>query len=81
MLGVVVFHDHVLLKYQPGILFGNCSVEGRISIRRHQLFPPDLYLKHGESGTIRNQIWNCVVRFYGEKQKIHDRVDPQCVGR
>jgi hypothetical protein len=77
VLGVVVFHDHVLLKYQSGILFANCSVEGCISTRRHQLFPPDLYLKHGDSGTIRNQIWNCVIRFYGEKQKIHDRVDPQ----
>lgn len=60
MLGVVVFHDHVLLKYQSGILFANCSVEGCI-----------------DSGTIRNQIWNCVVRFDGEKQKIRDRVDPQ----
>ena len=69
MLGVVVFHDHVLLKYQSGIL--RKLFCGRTYFNaKTPIVSPDLYLKHGESGTIRNQIWNCVVRFYGEKQKI-----------
>ena len=42
MLGVVVFHDHVLLKYQSGILFANCSVEGCIFNLKTPIISPGL---------------------------------------